>query len=218
MNIRAALKTLVPVTAVAPMLLLASPGNAGATVSRPAAISQPAQRPAITQVSATLTYQVHSGDTLSRIAQREYGHSDRWPALWWANRHRIHNPDVLRVGQILRLGSWHPRRAWLTSAARRAMGTVRRKAVKATFVSYQATGTSAFERCVISHESGGNPRAVNASSGAGGLFQFLPSTWASLGMGYPGGAQTAPYSVQVAAFWKLFRMAGTSPWAPYDGC
>ena len=81
-------------------------------------------------------------------------------------------------------------------------------------------GMAAFEACVISRESGGNPRAVNPSSGAGGLFQFLPSTWAGLGYAsaYPGGAQTAPVSVQEAAFAKLFAEAGTSPWAPYDGC
>ena len=81
-------------------------------------------------------------------------------------------------------------------------------------------GMGAFEACVISRESGGNPRAVNPSSGAGGLFQFLPSTWAGLGYAsaYPGGAQTAPVSVQEAAFAKLYAEAGTSPWAPYDGC
>lgn len=78
-------------------------------------------------------------------------------------------------------------------------------------------GISAFEACVINNESGGNPTIVNPSSGAGGLFQFLPSTWASLGMGYPGGAQTAPVSVQYAAFFKLYAEAGTSPWSG-DGC
>ena len=35
---------------------------------------------------------------------------------------------------------------------------------------------------------------------------------------YPGGAQTAPVGVQRAAFAKLYAEAGTSPWAPYDGC
>jgi soluble lytic murein transglycosylase-like protein len=71
---------------------------------------------------------------------------------------------------------------------------------------------SAFESCVISRESGGNPQALNPYSGAGGLFQFLPSTWAALGYAssYPGGAQ--------AAFAALYAQAGTSPWAPYDGC
>jgi len=81
-------------------------------------------------------------------------------------------------------------------------------------------GMSAFEACVISRESGGNPAAYNASSGAGGLFQFLPSTWASLGYAgaYPGGAQTAPAGVQEQAFAKLYAEAGSSPWAPYDHC
>jgi soluble lytic murein transglycosylase-like protein len=79
---------------------------------------------------------------------------------------------------------------------------------------------AAFESCVISRESGGNPRAVNPYSGAGGLFQFLPSTWAGLGYAgaYPGGAQTAPVGVQEDAFTKLYAEAGTSPWGPYDGC
>lgn len=80
-------------------------------------------------------------------------------------------------------------------------------------------GMSAFEACVINNESGGNPGAVNPSSGAGGLFQFLPSTWASLGYAaaYPGGAQTAPVSVQYQAFFKLYAEAGTAPWSG-DGC
>lgn len=76
---------------------------------------------------------------------------------------------------------------------------------------------SAFEQCVIQRESGGDPTIVNASSGAGGLFQFLPSTWAGLGLGYPGGAQTAPVSVQEEGFNKLYAEAGTAPWSS-DGC
>jgi len=81
-------------------------------------------------------------------------------------------------------------------------------------------GMSAFEQCVIARESGGNAQAVNPASDAGGLFQFLPGTWAALGFAaqYPGGAQTAPVSVQEAAFARAFAQSGTSPWAPYDGC
>jgi resuscitation-promoting factor RpfC len=72
---------------------------------------------------------------------------------------------------------------------------------------------------VINAESGGNPAAVNPSSGAGGLYQFLPSTWASLGYAsaYPGGAQTAPASVQQQAFDKLYAESGSAPWSS-DGC
>jgi resuscitation-promoting factor RpfA len=71
---------------------------------------------------------------------------------------------------------------------------------------------------VIQAESGGSPTAYNPSSGASGLFGFLLSTWDSLGLGYPGGAFTAPASVQEQGFAIEYARAGTSPWAPYDGC
>jgi soluble lytic murein transglycosylase-like protein len=73
-----------------------------------------------------------------------------------------------------------------------------------------------FQSCVISRESGGNARAVNPSSGAGGLYQFLPSTWASLG--YSGLPEDAPVWEQNEAFQKAYAESGTSPWGPYDGC
>jgi hypothetical protein len=77
---------------------------------------------------------------------------------------------------------------------------------------------SGFEACVISRESGGDPTAYNSSSGASGLFGMLLSTWDSLGLGYPGGAYTAPVSVQEQGFAILYARDGTAPWGPYDGC
>ena len=68
---------------------------------------------------------------------------------------------------------------------------------------------------MIQRESGGNPYAVNPSSGAGGLFQFMPSTWTSLG--YYGAPQNASVATQYAAFQKLYAEMGTSPWVG-DGC
>ena len=80
-------------------------------------------------------------------------------------------------------------------------------------------GGGSYQSCVIAHESSGDPQAVNSSSGAGGLYQFLPSTWASTpeGAAYPGGAQTAPKSVQDAAFRWEYRRYGSAPWST-DGC
>ena len=79
---------------------------------------------------------------------------------------------------------------------------------------------SGFEGCVISRESGGNPTAYNSSSGASGLFGFLLSTWLKTpeGAAYPGGAYTAPASVQEQAFQWMFAQDGVAPWRPYDGC
>ena len=62
-------------------------------------------------------YTVKQGDTLSSIARHEYGSATAWPALWWVNRHKVHNPEMIRVGQRLTLSSWHPRKAWLNRAA-----------------------------------------------------------------------------------------------------
>ena len=46
------------------------------------------------------TYIVHSGDTLSLIAQRMHVHGG-WHALYRANRQHMSNPNLLRVGQRL---------------------------------------------------------------------------------------------------------------------
>jgi len=72
--------------------------------------------------------------------------------------------------------------------------------------------------CIISHESGGNPTAVNSSSGAGGLFQFLPSSW----IGYGGGKYASlPENASVSAQWDIAisaqRESGWYPWRG-DGC
>jgi soluble lytic murein transglycosylase-like protein len=72
-----------------------------------------------------------------------------------------------------------------------------------------------FQECVIARESGGDASAVNPASGAGGLYGFLPSTWASLG--YSGLPEDASVAVQTQAFDKLYAEAGTTPWSS-DGC
>jgi predicted secreted protein len=77
--------------------------------------------------------------------------------------------------------------------------------------------SAAFTACVIRAESDGDPTAYNPST-ASGLFGFLLSTWDALGIGYPGGAYTAPVSVQYEGFYKEYAERGTAPWAPYDGC
>jgi LysM repeat protein len=176
-------------------------------------------------------YTVVSGDTLSHISARFCGTPGDYLSL--AGASGITNPNLIYPGQTIKLrchaaplqltvASTSGAHRSSTSHAERALGRHarpgRHAAPSAGTVS--TAGMAAFEACVISRESGGNPAAVNPTSGAGGLYQFLPSTWASLGYAaaYPGGAQTAPVSVQRAAFAKLYAEAGTSPWAPYDGC
>jgi resuscitation-promoting factor RpfC len=179
---------------------------------------------------------VRAGDTLSSISQRAYGHAGDWPAVWWLNRRKVPNPSVIRVGQVLQLPGKHQVKPWLRRAALAAIPVARpaapaadpaSTAVASTAVAAPApaavtstatySGASgSFQACVIQRESGGDAGAVNASSGAGGLYGFLPSTWQALG--YSGLPENAPVSEQNAAFQKEYAQSGGSAWSAYDGC
>jgi nucleoid-associated protein YgaU len=49
------------------------------------------------------TYVVVKGDSLSKIAEREYGDATRWRQIFEANSDTIKNPDLIYPGQQLRL-------------------------------------------------------------------------------------------------------------------
>ena len=48
-------------------------------------------------------YTIEKGDTLSKIAKREYGSADKWDALFDANREVIDHPDRISPGQTIRI-------------------------------------------------------------------------------------------------------------------
>jgi hypothetical protein len=175
---------------------------------------------------------VAAGDTLSGISARFCGTAADYKTLAAASG--ISDANLIHAGQSIKLACHtqvpaqatllafrkHVRHHHAAPAPASSGTTAQPPAPQPQAPTASTAGMSAFESCVISRESGGDPTAYNPSSGAGGLFGFLPSTWASLGYGasYPGGAQTAPSGVQEAAFAKLYAEAGTAPWAPYDGC
>lgn len=74
---------------------------------------------------------------------------------------------------------------------------------------------------IIQCESGGDPGAVNPYSGASGLFQFLPGTWAvaSVGAGVGGKSVFDAETNIVAAAWLsgYYASRGFDPWYPW-GC
>lgn len=175
---------------------------------------------------------VQPGDTLSGLAARWCGSAAAWPGLAAASR--ITTPDHIVPGERVTLGCHAAPPARLTSYTVRRGGTdgdgdhdadQGDGGGPAQGGGYQArharggasfAGVTGFERCVIARESGGSATIVNPRSGAGGLYQFLPSTWARLG--FSGLPQYAPVAVQRAAFLKAVALDGTSDWAPYDGC
>ena len=46
-------------------------------------------------------YTVVAGDSLSRIAKREYGDANAWHRIFEANRDIIKDPDLIHPGQNL---------------------------------------------------------------------------------------------------------------------
>jgi nucleoid-associated protein YgaU len=63
--------------------------------------------PAATQPASTIgsvtTYVVVKGDSLSKIAKREYGDANKWRTIYEANKDLIKDPDLIYPGQELKL-------------------------------------------------------------------------------------------------------------------
>ena len=49
------------------------------------------------------TYTVQTGDTLGKIAQKLYGDGARWTEIYEANKKQIADPNVIQIGQELRI-------------------------------------------------------------------------------------------------------------------
>ena len=61
--------------------------------------------PSASQPAASRTYTVVAGDSLSKIAKREYGDAQQWRKIYDANRDQISNPDLIHPGQVLNIPS-----------------------------------------------------------------------------------------------------------------
>jgi soluble lytic murein transglycosylase-like protein len=73
---------------------------------------------------------------------------------------------------------------------------------------------------VMQCESRGDPLAYNPVSGASGLFQFIPSTWAwaASGAGVGGASPFEPNANTATAAWLVQRSIdqGKAPWAHWS--
>ncbi len=187
--------------------------------------------------AAALMYTVQTGDSISGVSQSKCGTPADWTGIYAASR-KLHltarNANYLDVGQQLAIQCYQePRmagRAWTPPPPPAPVyvppveaAPVSVAAVQNTYQAPQRvasatySGSGSMEQCIIARESGGNAQAVNASSGAGGLYQFLPSTWASLG--HSGLPENAPVAEQNQAFrQEVAQDGGYSAWTPYDGC
>ena len=53
--------------------------------------------------TASRSYTVVSGDSLSKIAKHQYGDAAKWHDIYEANRDKIKNPDLIYPGQVLNI-------------------------------------------------------------------------------------------------------------------
>jgi nucleoid-associated protein YgaU len=63
----------------------------------------PEPAPAPTPATAERIYEVVSGDTLGAIAKKYYGKASAYMKIFEANRDILDNPDLIKVGQKLRI-------------------------------------------------------------------------------------------------------------------
>jgi len=54
-------------------------------------------------IGAGKTYVVVEGDSLSKIAKREYGDANKWRMIYEANKDLINDPDLIYPGQALKV-------------------------------------------------------------------------------------------------------------------
>jgi nucleoid-associated protein YgaU len=71
--------------------------TSGGSSTAPAA-SQPTSA-----IGSEKTYIVVEGDSLSKIAKREYGDANKWRTIYEANKDLVNNPDLIYPGQELKL-------------------------------------------------------------------------------------------------------------------
>lgn len=211
---------------------LAGAGTALASLAPAAAGPRPGLRAVLARFSRDpAIYDIQAGDTLSGVSAR---HGMSWQALYCANRRAIGpDYDLITPGTRLRLRGAscqlpviQPRQPQLlavTPSPSPQPGTAPAPSQQAAPAAVQAPDPApyygaggSFQQCVISRESGGSATAVNPSSGAGGLYGFLPSTWQSLG--YSGLPENASVATQNQAFQKAYASEGSAPWSAFDGC
>jgi LysM repeat protein len=171
------------------------------------------------------SYTVQQGDTLSVIAAHAYGNAADWPAVWWANRHQVPNPNVIAAGQRLRLPASGQVPTWMARAARAgiparslapapAVSVSRADPPAAAPVSTAAPASSGGVNwsAIAACESGGNWSANTGNGFYGGL-QFSEQTWLGYGGGqYASSANLATAAQQIAVAERVLAGQGIGAW------
>jgi nucleoid-associated protein YgaU len=75
----------------------------GSSTAPPADMATTPAQAAPNVADSEKTYTVVAGDTLSKIAKREYGDASKWHRIYEANKDTIKNPDLIYPGQTFKI-------------------------------------------------------------------------------------------------------------------
>ena len=182
--------------------------------------------------SPAKVYVVQAGDSLWSIAQQFYGNGLMWSHIYYANQSRIHDPNLIYQGQKLTIPSAGTTTARTSSStARTSSPTARTNSSTAStsssragtrsssathvrasspssttdYIQQAAQGTGLAESVVAAQvqvESNYDSGAISPA-GAEGPYQFMPSTWATLG--FPAG-QEFNWATSTHAYVSFMRL------------
>jgi LysM repeat protein len=163
-------------------------------------------------------YTVQSGNTLSGITQRFYGKDANWRSLYAANEAAISNPNMIYVGEELRLPRHLPAPAAVPAAAPASGGSAHTTAYTPRHASSAASATSSDAATTTTTNRSGTLscsglEALWVSAGGSAAAEV---TAASIAMAESGGNQFATGTVGERGYWQINPVNGAlSTYDPY---
>jgi len=190
-----------------------------AATSQAATTEAASAHAARTQAAVGGTYTVQSGNTLSGITQRFYGKDANWRSLYAANEAAISNPNMIYVGEELRLPRHLPAPAAVPAATPASGGSTHTTAYTPRHASSStASGTSSDASTTTTTNLAGTLscnglEALWVSAGGSAAAEV---TAASIAMAESGGNQFATGTVGERGYWQINPVNGAlSTYDPY---
>jgi soluble lytic murein transglycosylase-like protein len=195
--------------------MLGMPYHAKPAVSGTAPVERVELASSVKPASPAQVYVVQAGDTLWSIAQRLYGNPLMWSHIYYANQSQIQDPNEIYPGQNLTIPKTDTTTnatsttTNATSAATNATSATPAQANSPSsvtgYIQQAAQGTGLPQSVVAAQvqvESNYESGAVSPA-GAEGPYQFMPSTWATLG--FPAG-QEFNWATSTHAYVSFMRL------------